>query len=125
LAKQIVRLRLDAYHQANFPAVCNGLSRHRTHDEKDYPEVEDFCRLIDANLLLANDEKRKIFRRQGLPCRRLFLRMFNVKLKKGDPKTALDGRKRWFNERKSILAMKIRLASDWFTGILLLRAYSM
>lgn len=92
LAKQIIRLRLDAYHQGKlswqsatvYPAIAPTLKR-------DYPEVEDFCRLIDANLLLANDEKNvKYSDDKGYYADAAFLRMFNLKLKEGDPKTALD-----------------------------------
>src|SRR6476469_10005253 len=71
---QIVRLRLDSYQQGklawqsatSYPAFGPTL-------RKDFPEVEDYCRLIDANLLLSNDER-------------------NIKFKeeKGYLKTALD-----------------------------------
>ena len=92
LADQIVRLRLDAYHQGklswqsatSYPAIAPTMKR-------DYPEVEDFCRLIDANILLSNDEKNvKYSDDKGYYADASFLRMFNVKLIKGDAKTALD-----------------------------------
>ena len=55
---RIVRLRLDSYEQGklawksatSYPACGPSMKR-------DFPEVEDFCRLIDANLLLSNDER--------------------------------------------------------------------
>ena len=53
--KQIVRLRLDSYQQGklawqsatSYPGIGPAL-------KKDYPEVQNFCRLIDNNLILAN-----------------------------------------------------------------------
>src|SRR5207342_81687 len=75
-ADQIVRLRLDAYQQGklawksatSYPAFGPTL-------KKDFPEVEDYCRLIDADLLLSNDERNIKFkerseeRRVGKECR--------------------------------------------------------
>src|SRR5450759_3209296 len=57
-SKQIVRLRLDYYQQGklawrsatSYPAFGPTM-------KKDFSEVEDFCRLHDADLLLSNDEK--------------------------------------------------------------------
>ena len=56
-ARNIVRLRLDEYEQGKlawksatvFPAIGPAL-------KNEFPEVEDFCRLIDAELLLSNDQ---------------------------------------------------------------------
>jgi putative ABC transport system permease protein len=53
--RNIVRIRLDQYKQGqlawqsatSYPAIGPTL-------KKDYPEVENFCRLIDDNLLLSN-----------------------------------------------------------------------
>ncbi len=60
--------------------------------KKDFPEVEDFCRLIDAELLLSNDEKNVKFTEQkGYYTDPSFLRMFNVQLLKGNAANALDG----------------------------------
>ena len=55
-AGNIVRLRLDSYQQGklawqsatSYPAFGPTMKR-------DLPEVEDFARIIDANLLLSND----------------------------------------------------------------------
>src|SRR5215510_12965723 len=55
---RIVRLRLDSYQQGKlswksatvYPAFGPTM-------KKDFPELEDFCRLIDADLLLSNDAK--------------------------------------------------------------------
>ena len=57
-ANDIVRLRLDSYQQGKlawksatiYPAIGPTM-------KKDFPEVEDFCRLHDAELLLSNEEK--------------------------------------------------------------------
>ena len=91
-AKQIARLRLDSYQQGKlswqsatiYPAFGPTL-------KKDFPEVEDFCRLYDANLLLSNEEKDvKFTERQGYYADPSFLSMFDIQLQKGNPKTALD-----------------------------------
>ncbi len=91
-ADQIVRLRLDSYQQGklawksatSYPAFGPTL-------KKDFPEVEDFCRLIDANLLLSNDERNVKFNEEkGYYADPSFLSMFNLQLIKGNPKTALD-----------------------------------
>jgi putative ABC transport system permease protein len=92
-AGNIVRLRLDAYQQNKlswqsatvYPGIGPAMKR-------DYPEVEDFCRLIDANLLLSNDEKNvKFTEEKGYYADPSFLRMFNVRLVKGNAEKALEG----------------------------------
>lgn len=92
-ANQTVRLRLDAYQQGKlawqsatiYPAIGPTL-------KKDYPEVEEFCRLHDADLLLSNDEKQvKFAEDKGYYADASFLRMFKVQLIAGNPSTALDG----------------------------------
>ncbi|HEY6976476.1 MAG TPA: ABC transporter permease [Chitinophagaceae bacterium] len=89
---QVVRLRLDSYQQGklawqsatSYPAFGPTL-------KKDFPEVEDYCRLIDANLLLSNDERNIKFKEEkGYFADPSFLNMFNVQLVKGNLKTALD-----------------------------------
>ena len=91
-AKQIARLRLDSYQQGKlswqsatiYPAFGPTL-------KKDFPEIEDFCRLYDANLLLSNDRKDvKFNERQGYYADPSFLKMFNIKFLKGNSETALD-----------------------------------
>src|SRR6267378_3837895 len=78
-AKQIVRLRLDSYQQGKlswqsatvYPAFGPTMKR-------DFPEVEDYCRLIDANLLLSNDERNVKFNEEkGYYADPSFLSMFN------------------------------------------------
>jgi putative ABC transport system permease protein len=57
-AGRIFRLRLDAYQQGklawqsatSYPAIGPAM-------KKEFPEVQQFGRLIDANLLLTNPEK--------------------------------------------------------------------
>ncbi len=92
-AKDIVRLRLDSYQQGKlawksatvYPAFGPTM-------KKDFPEVEEFCRLYDANMLLANDEREvKYTEQQGYYCDPSFLSMFSLQLIKGNPATALNG----------------------------------
>jgi putative ABC transport system permease protein len=90
---QIVRLRLDAYQKGKlawqsatvYPAIAPTL-------KKDFPEVEDFCRLYDANLLLSNDERNiKFNENKGYYADPSVLQILKIQLIKGNPKTALDG----------------------------------
>lgn len=92
-SKDIVRLRLDSYRQGklawksatSYPAFGPTMKR-------DFPEVENFCRLHDADLLLSNDEKNvKFTEEKGYYADPAFLSMFNVQLKEGNPETALNG----------------------------------
>jgi len=92
-ADQIVRLRLDSYQQGQlswqsatiYPAFGPTM-------KKDFPEVEEFCRLHDANLLLSNDDRDVRFSEEhGYFADPSFLSIFSVNLIKGDPKTALIG----------------------------------
>ena len=92
-ADQIVRLRLDSYQQGklswksatSYPAFGPTM-------KKDFPEVENFCRLHDADLVLSNDERNVKFKEEkGYYADPSFLYMFNVKLLEGNPKVALDG----------------------------------
>ena len=90
---QIVRLRLDSYHAGelqwksatSYPAFGPTMKR-------DFPEVENFCRLHDADLVLSNDEKNIKFKEEkGYYADPSFLPMFNVQLLSGNPQNALDG----------------------------------
>ena len=89
-AKDIVRLRLDSYKGGElswksatiYPAFGPTMKR-------DFPEVEEFCRLHDAELLLSNEDRNEL--RNGRLPRILLLTMFNVQMVAGNPKTALDG----------------------------------
>jgi len=91
-ADQLVRLRLDCYQNGKlafksatvYPAIAPNM-------KKDFPEVENFCRLIDANLLLSNPLKNVKFNEtKGYYADPSFLQMFDVRLVKGNPATALN-----------------------------------
>ena len=90
---RIVRVRLDAYQQGklawqsatSYPAIAPTM-------KKEFPEVEDYCRLIDANLLLTNPEKNvKFNENKGYYADASVIKFFDLHLLKGNPATALDG----------------------------------
>jgi putative ABC transport system permease protein len=90
--KQIFRLRLDSYQQGqlawksatSYPAFGPVM-------KKDFPEVEKFCRLHDADILLSNDRLNLKFKEnKGYYADPAFLSMFDIKLIKGNPATALN-----------------------------------
>jgi putative ABC transport system permease protein len=92
-AGRIYRLRLDAYQQGklawqsatSFPAIGPAM-------KKEFPEVQQFGRLIDANLLLTNPEKNiKFTENKGYYADPSMLSMLDLRLVKGNPSTALDG----------------------------------
>ncbi len=92
-ASRIVRLRLDAWQKGKlawqsatvYPAIAPAM-------KKDFPEVENYCRLIDANFLLANDHNQnKIRETKGYYADPAALDMLGVRLIEGNPATALDG----------------------------------
>ncbi len=91
-AGRIYRIRLDSYQKGklawqsatSYPAIAPTM-------KKDFPEIEDYCRLYDANLLLSNDEKNVKFNElQGYYADPSVISMFNMHLVRGNPKTALD-----------------------------------
>ena len=92
-AGRIVRVRLDAYQQGklawqsatSYPAIAPTM-------KKEFPEVEDYCRLIDADLLLTNPEKNVKFNEtKGYFADASVIKFFDIHLLKGNPATALDG----------------------------------
>ncbi|HMH23974.1 MAG TPA: ABC transporter permease [Puia sp.] len=92
-AGQIVRLRLDAYQKGKlawqsatvYPAIAPTM-------KKEFPEVEKFCRLIDANLLLSNPAKNVKFNEtKGYYADPSAIGMLGIHLVKGDPASALNG----------------------------------
>ena len=92
-AGRVFRLRLDAYQQGklawqsatSFPAIGPAM-------KKEFPEVQQFGRLIDANLLLTNPEKNiKFTENKGYYADSSMLSMLDIRLVKGNPATALDG----------------------------------
>jgi len=91
LADRIVRVRLDSYRSGEllwksatvYPAMAPTM-------KKDFPEVENFCRLLDAELLLSNDERNvKFSETKGYFADPASLRMLAVNMQKGNPATAL------------------------------------
>ena len=103
-ADQIVRLRMDFHAQGRltmqsatvFPGIAPLM-------KKDFPEVEDYCRLVDArvawsdlgptqfNLVFSNDQLDiKARENKGFYADASFLKMFTVPFVTGDAKTALD-----------------------------------
>ena len=92
-ATDIVRLRLDSYQKGSlafksatvYPAIAPTI-------RKEFPEVEDFCRLHDAEMLLTNDASNvKFTETKGYYADPSFVKMFDVKMVSGNASTALDG----------------------------------
>ncbi len=92
-AGQIVRVRLDDYQEGRlawqsatvYPAIAPTM-------KKEFPEVEQYGRLIDANILMTNTEKNIKFNEdKGYYADPSMLQMLDIHLLKGDPATALDG----------------------------------
>lgn len=90
-SKQIFRIRLDEYKQGNlewrsatsYPGIPPGLKR-------DYPEVENYCRLIDWNGILANPRTNiKFNETKGYYADPSALNMLAVHLVKGSTAKAL------------------------------------
>src|ERR1700759_3354101 len=91
-SSRIVRIRLDAYKQGklmwqsatSYPAFGPLM-------KKDYPEVENYCRLIDDELLLSNDARNvKFSEKKGYFADPSAIDMLDVKLAAGNNATALD-----------------------------------
>ena len=85
-ARDIARLRLDSYRQGKlswqsatvYPAFGPTMKR-------DFPEIEDFCRLIDADMLLSNEQLSvKSREEKGYFADPSFLKMFDVQFVKGN-----------------------------------------
>lgn len=92
-AGRIVRVRLDRYQQGklawrsatSYPAIAPAM-------KADFPQVESYGRLIDADMLLTNPEKNvKFTENKGYFADTSIIRMFDIHLLKGNPATALDG----------------------------------
>ena len=90
--KQIVRLRLDSYQQGKlawqsavvYPAIGPTL-------KKDYPEIEDFCRLLPNDLVLTNaNTNAKLKETHGYFADPSAIKMLGVQLLSGDPDKALN-----------------------------------
>jgi len=92
-AGRIVRIRLDEYQQGklawqsatSYPAIAPAM-------KKEFPEVQDYCRLIDADMLLTNPEKNVKFNEtKGYFADASVISFFNIHLLQGNPAGALDG----------------------------------
>ncbi|MEO6302732.1 MAG: ABC transporter permease, partial [Bacteroidia bacterium] len=92
-AENIYRIRLDNYKNGalafqsatSYPGMPNAM-------KKDFPEVEEYCKLIDAQLLLSNDAKNiKFNETSGYYAEQNFLNMFGVKFLSGNSTQALVG----------------------------------
>jgi putative ABC transport system permease protein len=91
-SSRIVRIRLDQYKQGkllwqsatSYPAFGPLM-------KKDYPEVENYCRLIDDELLLSNDAKNvKFSEKKGYYADPSSIDMLGVQLQIGNSATALN-----------------------------------
>jgi putative ABC transport system permease protein len=89
----IVRLRIDSYKGGDlrwksatvYPAIAPTM-------KKDFPEVQDFCRLIDAEFLIVNEATQSKFNEtKGYFADQSTLSMFNIPIVQGNPSTALTG----------------------------------
>src|ERR1700739_973882 len=89
---RIVRIRLDQYKQGkllwqsatSYPAFGPLM-------KKDYPEVENYCRLIDDELLLSNDARNiKFSEKKGYFADPSAIDMMGVDIAAGNRATALD-----------------------------------
>lgn len=90
-AGSIYRLRLDAYQEGQlawrsatvYPAFAPTMKR-------DFPEVQDACRLIDADCIMHNPKTNvKFAEKKGYYADQSFLNMFSLSLIAGDIRTAL------------------------------------
>ncbi|MES1219843.1 MAG: ABC transporter permease, partial [Bacteroidota bacterium] len=92
-SKNIVRLRLDSYQQGKLSwKSATSYPPFGPTMKRDFPEVENFCRLHDADLLLSNDAKQvKFTEEKGYYADQSFISMFDVQLIKGNPANALTG----------------------------------
>jgi putative ABC transport system permease protein len=104
-ADQIARLRMEFRTQGKLTmqsaTVFAGIAPRM---KQDYPEIKNYCRLVDArvawaniepaqlNLVFANDELNvKAMENKGFYVDPSFLQMFTVPFVQGNAKTALDG----------------------------------
>jgi putative ABC transport system permease protein len=92
-SNRIVRVRLDSYQKGvlayksatSYPAIGPAM-------KKDFPEVENYCRLFDANLLLSYESQNKKFNEEkGYYADATSIGMFNLQFIKGNPENALVG----------------------------------
>jgi putative ABC transport system permease protein len=93
LADRIYRVRLDSWQEGklawqaatSYPITGPNL-------KKDYPEIEDFCRLHDAELLLSNDAQQvKFAETKGYHADPSAIKLFGLQLLEGNAADALTG----------------------------------
>ncbi|MEO5592630.1 MAG: ABC transporter permease [Chitinophagaceae bacterium] len=91
-AANIVRIRLDDYQQGklawksatSYPAIGPTI-------KKEFPEVQDFCRLHDAELLFSNEEKNvKFNEKKGYYADPSIIDFFDLQMTAGDQHHVLD-----------------------------------
>lgn len=89
---RVARLRIDSYKEGKllwksatvYPAFGPTM-------QKDFPEIESFCRLHDAAILLTNEARNvKFNEKKGYFADPGILDVFTIPLVKGNPKTALN-----------------------------------
>ncbi|WP_428654469.1 ABC transporter permease [Runella sp.] len=89
---RVARLRIDSYKEGKllwksatvYPAFGPTM-------KKDFPEIESFCRLHDADVLLTNESRNlKFNEKKGYFADPGILDVFTIPLVKGNPKTALN-----------------------------------
>jgi len=100
--------------------------------KKEYPQVEDYCRLIPINLLLSNETNSKKFHeKKGYFADASFTKFFNTKLLSGNPQQALNGpdkiiisqklAKKYFGDEpaigKKLIAKNVTLNPLEITGV--------
>ncbi|HRI20442.1 MAG TPA: ABC transporter permease [Panacibacter sp.] len=91
--KPLYRMRLDTYQDGKL-AWQSATSYPITgpYLKKDFPEVEDYCRLKDAEMLLSYEAKEvKFFETKGYFADASALTMLNIQLIKGNAANALSG----------------------------------
>jgi len=91
--KRLYRMRLDNYEEGKLEwqaATCYPITG--PYMKRDFPEVEDFCRLKNASMVFANDSKHaKFAETKGYFADTSVFRMLNVQLLSGDNANALKG----------------------------------
>ena len=95
ITNDIVRLRLDSYQQGILSQIGDIISRLWAYDEKDFPEVIDYCRLYDFEKVLANTETNiKYAESKGYLADPSAITMLRVQLIKEMPVAALSVKSR-------------------------------
>ncbi len=91
--ENIYRIRMDNYQNGRLQDKwATTFSSIGPIVKKEYPQVEEFCRLLPFNLLLSNEENNKKFHEQkGYFADQSFIKLFNTDLISGNPKYALNG----------------------------------